>query len=359
MSLIEQIKNGESKILDFKRELPSNKKIAQTAVAFANTAGGRLIIGVDDNRDIAGIKEDDIFEIMDKVASVIADSCHPDILPEIYTVNIEDKLLLVIEISRGNLIPYYMKSEGKKKGTYIRVGATNRVAGAEYIQELERQKQNISFDEEIVHDVESDIDATPIADRFRKIDKPLDMQKMKALKLIKEINGKDYPSKALYILLGIFEHCSIKCARFRGDDMSKFIDQKEYTGDIITQLENALKFLQNHLHVRGDVKGLQRTDTLEIPLEALREALVNAVVHRDYSNFGRDIKLAVFDSSLKITSPGGLPNTITMQDIEEGRSEVRNRAVARVLKELNIIEQWGSGIKRIKSACARMVFPTL
>ncbi|BDU51538.1 ATP-binding protein [Haliovirga abyssi] len=119
------------------------------------------------------------------------------------------------------------------------------------------------------------------------------------------------------------------------------------------QLEEVKKFIKNHLNVRGEIKGLQRTDTYEIPLDAIREVLVNAIVHRDYTNIGRDIKVGIYDDILNVVSPGGFPNSVSEKDILEGRSEIRNRVVARVFKELGYIEQWGSGIKRIKSSCIK------
>lgn len=133
--------------------------------------------------------------------------------------------------------------------------------------------------------------------------------------------------------------------------MEVFIDKKEYEGDLFSQLEATENFIKNHLHLKGEIKGLQRTDTYEIPLEAIRESLINATIHRDYSNMGRDIKVGIYDDILNIVSPGSFPSTLTQQDILEGRSEIRNKIIARVFKELGYIEQWGSGIKRIKLSC--------
>lgn len=352
MILLEKIKKGENKILEFKEKLPSNDSIVKTVIAFSNTSGGQLIIGVNDKREIIGIDNEDIFDLQDKIASIIFDNCYPNIIPEIYTANIEGKILLVIEIFRGNLLPYYIKNEGKNNGTYIRIGATNRKAGYENILELERQKRNISFDEEA--DYESDIeniDLEALKREFSRVNKELDNEKMLNLKLIKNENGKFYPSKALLILLGYYENVKIKCSRFKGKTMDIFLDKKEYEGDVFSQLKNAENFILNHINIRAEIKGLQRQDIPEIPLEALREALVNAFVHRDYSNMGRDIKLGVYDDIVNIVSPGAFPNNILEDDILNGRSEIRNKVIARVFKELGYIEQWGSGIKRIKSFC--------
>ena len=149
MNLAKEIQKGEGKILELKEKLPKNANIAKTVIAFSNTAGGKLIIGVNDKREIVGIEDIALFEIQDKIASIISDQCSPNILPEIYSVNIENKLVLVIEVVRGNLKPYFLKNQGKANGTYIRIGATNRLADLENINELERQKRHISFDEEI------------------------------------------------------------------------------------------------------------------------------------------------------------------------------------------------------------------
>ncbi|MBX9597591.1 MAG: putative DNA binding domain-containing protein [Burkholderiales bacterium] len=352
MSLIEQIALGESKTLELKQELPSSEQIARTILAFANTSGGKLVIGVDDQRQIIGIATDDIFALQDKITSMIFDGCHPNILPEIYTINHEDRLLLVIEAFRGNLLPYYLKKDGKNNGTYIRIGATNRRASLENIIDLERQRLNLAYDEEINYDVEfSSLDLAPLAKVFKEQDKSLDEQKLFSLKLAKEENNVLYPTNALLILLGKFEHCQVKCARFKGTTMDVFIDKKEYSGDMFSILEYTQNFILNHINLRGEISSLYRKDTYEIPPVALREALINALIHRDYTNGGRDIKVGVYDDIVNIVTPGGFPNTITASDIEAGRSEARNKVVANVFKTLGLIEQWGSGIKRIKSSC--------
>ena len=352
LTLLEKIKKGENKTVEFKEKLPSNDSIIKTVISFSNTSGGLLIIGVRDNGEIIGIDNEDIFALQDKISSIIFDNCYPNIIPEIYTTNINGKLLLVIEIFRGNLLPYYVKNEGKNNGTYLRIGATNRKAGFDNILELERQRRNISFDEEIDYEYEFDtLNINPLRNQFISINKDLDIDKMINLKLIKIENNKIYPSKALLILLGYYENVRIKCSRFKGKTMDIFLDRKEYDSDIFSQLKNAENFILNHINLRAEINGLQRKDIPEIPIEAIREALVNAFVHRDYSNLGRDIKLGIYDDIVNIVSPGAFPNSIVEEDILNGRSEIRNRVIARIFKELGYIEQWGSGIKRIKSFC--------
>jgi len=354
MKILDEIKNGESKILELKEKLPDNKSIAKTVIAFANTSGGKIIVGINDKLNITGVDANSVYSQKDKIASVIFDSCSPDILPEIYTINIGGKLLLAIEIFRGNLMPYFLKSEGKAEGVYIRVGATNRKASPQIIEELQRHKRYVSFDEEINYDITvREPDMLPIKARFAKIGKTLNDEKLRNLKLIKTDRGITYPTNALLILLGKFPHCTVKCARFKGVTMETFIDKKEYRGNIFSVIENTQSFILNHINLSAKIEGLYRTDSYEIPIVALREALINALIHRGYANFGRDVKVGVYDDIVNIVSPGALPNIVTVEDILRGRSEIRNKVIANVFKELGLIEQWGSGISRTMIACKK------
>lgn len=289
MALIDEIRKGEGKTLEFKVKMPDNKKLVQSVIAFSNTAGGKILIGVkDETGEIIGIDDNAVFEMQDQIASIVYDNCNPYISPEIYSVNIEGKTILVVEVVRGNQKPYYHKAKGKEKGTYFRLGATNRIATLEQIQELERQRRNISYDEEICYDFEfSNVDILPLVKKFESIGKPIDEDKLRNLKLIKKEGDKVYPTNGLMILLGLFPHCAVKCARFKGNTMAVFTDKKEYEGDIFSILENTQSFILNHINLKGEILGLHRTDTYEIPVPAIREGLINALIHRDYTNQGR------------------------------------------------------------------------
>ncbi|MBF8984093.1 putative DNA binding domain-containing protein [Lutibacter sp. B2] len=359
MTLLKQIETGENRRIEFKEKFPDSMKIIKTAIAFSNGAGGKLIIGIKDKtNEIVGITDDEVMELPDKISNIIYDSCYPNIIPEIYITNIDEKNLLVIEIFPGNLKPYYIKSKGKRKGTYIRVGATNKLADEEMLLELERQKRNISFDEEILYDYDFEnlILEKLMKDLSDLLDKEIDQKSLLNLKLLKEENGKMYSTRAMAILLGnkeLFEYARIKCARFKGNDVGEFIDQKEFNGTLYEQIENAMNFAKVYIKKAGKIEGIQRKDTYEIPMVAIREAIINAVIHRDYSISGSDVKFAIYDDRIEITSPGYLPKTLDIEDIKNGRSEIRNKVLARVFKELRFIEQWGTGIRRILSACEK------
>lgn len=353
MNLLDTIAKGENKNMEFKVELPSSISLAKTAIAFANTGGGKIVIGVNNEGELIGLKpEVDVFELQDQVASIIHENCYPNIVPDIYTAAASDVVLLVIEIYRGSLLPYYLKKKGKNNGVYIRVGATNRPASIDNIIDLERQRVNLGYDQEINREISlSDLDVSPLEKKFAAIGHDFDQNAMLNFKLIREESSNLYPTNGLLILLGQLPHVRIKCSRFKGLNMDIFLDRKEYEGDLFAQLEQAENFIKNYISLKSEIKGLQRVDQYEVPDEAIRESIINAVVHRDYTNPGRDIKIGIYDDIINIVSPGGLPGTLTEDDMLQGRSEIRNRTIARVFKELGFIEQWGSGVRRVISSC--------
>ena len=294
----------------------------------------------------------DIFRIIDDLNTIIYDSCYPNINADIYTENKDDKTILVIEVFPGNLKPYYIKSMGKENGVYIRVGASNRKASYENILELERQRRNITFDEEIDWDLEyEDLNLDFLKKKFKENGKDFSEEKLLNLGLIKKDGNDLKVTRGFGIILGLYENTNINCARFKGKTMDIFLDKKEFDGDIFGKIENIQMFLSNHLNLSSKFENFQRKDILEIPMLALREGIINAIVHRDYSNQGRDIKIGIYDDVVEIVSPGGLPSTLTIEQIYSGRSEIRNRVLARIFKEFNFIEKWGSGINRMINLC--------
>jgi ATP-dependent DNA helicase RecG len=355
MVLQEQIKRGESKILEFKEILPSSEKIAKSIISFSNTSGGKIIIGITNEGKIKGLSNPNPAEYTDRIANIVHDMIHPVLLPEIYTYEIEEKTVVIIEVYQSNTKPHFLKSKGKLDSTYIRVGTTNKKADYDYIQELERQRLNISYDEEINRSYECN---KPDIENLIKIlnknlEKTITYDDLLNFKLIKNENKTDYFTNAALIIMGKLEYARIRCARFKGDSMDIFIDQKDLVGDIFEQLEKAMAFLLFNINLHGELgpDHLRRIDKYEIPVEALREIVINALLHRDYVISGSDIKIAVFDNTVEITSPGAFPGGITIEDILRGRSEIRNRVLARIFREAELIEQWGRGVRRIINQC--------
>ena len=243
--LLLEIKRGKSKTLEFKAQLPSSKEWVKSLISFANSAGGKLLIGVSDNRELIGLQNADLFDLMDKISSIMHDLVAPTLLPNIYIENINGIEILVLEVKRGALLPYYLKKQGKEVGCYQRLGATNRAVSLAQVMELERQRNHISFDSLINYEVAlCDLDLSSLEAHFLRAGKALTQEKLISLKLIKEDHDQYYPTHGLLILLGFYEHVEIKCSRFKGVTMSVFLDKKEYSGDLFQQIEQAELFIK-------------------------------------------------------------------------------------------------------------------
>ncbi|MHB1335395.1 MAG: RNA-binding domain-containing protein [Candidatus Humimicrobiaceae bacterium] len=349
----ELINGGESKTVEFKEDFPQKNQISKTAYAFANRAGGYIVIGVNDRGGVKGLSNDLLDEYLDRISNIVHDSVYPMLIPELYTYKIDNKNVIVVQVYPGNMPPYYIKSDGKLKGTYVRVGKTNKQADSEMIQELERRRVNKTFDEDISREADEGSISNLIRILENALGKEVTKEKLENLNLLVAVGDVKYLSNAALIVLGEMDNCRIKCARFTGDSVLDFIDRKEYSGDLFNQLDSAIGFIKSHINIAGVISGsgLRRKDVLEIPEEVFREAVLNAIVHRDYSISGSDIKIAVYNSRIDVISPGGLPKSITVEEIYAGRSEIRNKIIARIFREAGIIEQWGSGIPRIREAC--------
>ncbi|WP_416805006.1 RNA-binding domain-containing protein [Bacteroides graminisolvens] len=356
MTIKELIKQPEGRRLEFKSELPENADLAKTIVAFANDAGGELYIGVRNNpREVVGVAEDELMAIEEKVSSIIYDRCYPAIMPEITFLTDEDKHLIKVSVYRGSTPPYYLKDKGKLQGTYIRVGSTNRLADETIIAELERRRRNVSFDSEIIVDKPAEqLNLYNFADVFKeKTGETLNAQVLKKLELTKELNGVAYPTNALVLFSddelrnSMFHYAKVECARFKGTGSEEFIDQKSVLTNIATQAEEAYNFVLRHINKGATVEGVYTVSRWEYPIKAVREAIRNAIVHRDYSLTGKDVKVAVYDDMIEITSPGLLPPSIDYSAMESRQSDARNKVIAPIFKRLGIIDQWGNGLKLI------------
>jgi predicted HTH transcriptional regulator len=171
-------------------------------------------------------------------------------------------------------------------------------------------------------------------------------------------NGNEFLATNAFVLLtsDFFEYSSIQCARFKGIDRTVFIDKKEYSGPLYEQIENAYNFILNHINLAVGIDGLQRSERYELPTRSIREMIVNAITHRNYMIDSR-IQVAVYDDRIEVTSLGMLFGSLDIAAIKSGRSETRNRTIARVFDKMHLIESWGTGIRRIIEDCAQLNLP--
>jgi len=356
MTLAQKIQQPEGRRLEFKEALPEKSDLAKTICAFANDAGGELYIGIkNDPRIVVGLPEDRLFEIENQISNIIFERCYPAILPNITFVSEDDKSLLKITVYPGNTPPYFLREKGKLHGTYVRIGSSNRLADETILAGLERKRRNISYDSEIVMEkTVNELNIEPFKVFFNeKTDEILNYQTLKKLELFKTEQNVDYPTNALVLLSNdalrnsLFHFAKVECARFKGTDTEIFIDQKSITGNIAIQAEEAYEFVMRHINRGATVKGVYTVSQWEYPIKAIREVIRNAVVHRDYSLTGKDIKVAIFDDMVEITSPGMLLPSIDYSAMESRQSDARNKVIAPVFKHLGIIDQWGNGLQLV------------
>ena len=356
--LIEEILKGESEKIKFKENAKTNTYI-KTVVAFANGNGGKIVFGVKDNKEIVGVENE--FEVMDGIINAISDNCYPMIVPDISLHTLENKTVILVEIEGGKKKPYYLKSKGMQKGTYIRSGATTRIIEEDYVlKELVLEGENKYFDQQVCHgESVSDEEIEKFCEWLEKLARKnsqndteirkITRNTLLSWKVLEEKNGRIFPTNA-YILLSGKENWEvsrkIQCGVFKGETRSIFVDKKEFEGSIIMQLEKAYQYVLEKINLSSDIVGIYRVDKYEIPPKSIREVIANAVIHRSYLE-PNDIQVALYDNRLEITSPGMLLSGVNVKRMKEGYSKLRNRAIASVFAYVNIIEKWGSGIPRI------------
>ncbi len=360
----EEILAGESKNMEFKVSRPEKSiKYMKSVVAFANGKGGRIIFGIDDEtREIVGIPKENVFREMDAITNAISDSCEPVIVPDIYLQTIDDKNIIIVEISSGKQKPYYIKPDGITEGVYVRVSGTSRKADRSMTQELYYESEGRSYDTVIRRDVpisDEEIEKLCIEMKQVALSKCKDnMQRVNVKDVTKNIllswgvlaedeDGSIHPTNAYIFLTGQDAFLSkIQCGMFKGMTRAVFVDKREYGGPLWQQAEEAFQFVLRNIRLGARIEGLYRQDIYELPPDSIRELIINAIMNCSFLQSSH-IQVAIFDDRLEITSPGGLMPGVTIDRMKEGYSQIRNRALAHAFSYMNLIEGWGTGIPRL------------
>lgn len=334
----------EGKNIEFKREYMDD--IKYTVIAFANTNGGRLYIGINDDGTIYGV--DNVDDTMLRLTNMIRDIVRPDVtmFTDYSVEKMENKDVIILTVQRGTARPYYLHSKGiRSEGVYVRQGASSVPASETAILNMIRETSGDCYE-----------DARSINQQltFKKAKEYFDKKNIEfgdAQKRTLNIIGEDGTYTNLGMLLS--DQCThtIKMAVFEGSKKSIFKDRKELKGSLLEQLEEAYTYIDQFNHTRAEFKGLDRIDRRDYPAEALREALLNALVHRDYSVSG-SILISIFEGRIEFVTIGGLVRGISYGDIMLGVSALRNKKLANVFYRLKLIEAYGTGIMKINECYA-------
>jgi len=343
---------NESSTLEFKEKMPQNDQIVKSVIGFCNQNGGKLIIGIADNGTIVGMDPDEAANAIESLSKSIYDASTPSILPLVYTQTIHDKTLLVIEVSSGTNKPYYRKSDGLEKGTYIRLGPMTMKASVDLIEELKWHARGKSFDMMPVYNTsEKDLDHEKI-NRFialRKTDKKAGItnELLKSYYLIIQEHAHLYATTAGMLLFGkdpqhFFTEAMIICSHFKGIEGREAIASIDCEGTLFEQFETAYDFILSRLSKAWTIKGPRREETLEIPGEAIREALLNMIIHRNYHQKSPS-KIAIYQNRIEFFSPGTFFGPLNAQNLKLGLSFIRNAAICKAFREADYIEKLGTG----------------
>ena len=332
----------ESEVVELKAEVVGD--ICKEVIAFANTKGGTLYIGVSNDGNVLGVKNAD--QVILQLNNMIRDSIKPDVTMFVGYENqhVGDKDIIAVTIQKGTDRPYYLGSKGlKPSGVYVRNGTSSDPATDTAIRRMIKETDGDSF--ESMRSLEQNLSFEAAEKQFEKQNIPFDAAKMQTLGMI----SADGIYSNVALLLSDQCPSTIKAATFSGEDKGTFQDRREFDGSLFQQMEELYSYLDMRNQTKATFDGLYRIDTRDYPEDALREALLNSLVHRDYS-FRASTLVSVYADRIEFVSVGGLLSGIELDDIMLGLSVCRNPKLAAIFYRLQLIEAYGTGMPKIMNA---------
>lgn len=330
----------EDQNTEFKQEYVTD--IKKEVLGFINSDGGTIYVGIRKDGEIIGMNDPD--GTMLKIANSLKDTLVPDVMSfiKINSLTIENKIIIEIQVSTGTNRPYYLKEKGlKPSGVYIRKGTSTQPMSEEAIKEMIIQSNGRSFED--CRSIEQNLTFKTLTDKMN--DRNLSLKKAQMITL-KMIGEDDLYTNLAYLLS---DQCNIttKIALFQGKDKEEFRDRKEFKGSLLKQLDDVYEYLLLSNKTKARFIGLNRYDKEDYPKEALREALLNSVVHRDYSFSGSNI-INIYEDRIEFISLGGLVPELELDSIFLGVSQSRNPHLASLFYRMHLIESYGTGISKIQ-----------
>jgi len=319
-------------------------EIKKEIIAFANCKGGKLYIGVSDDGEVLGL--DDPNETSLQVSNIVRDAIKPDLTMFLHyeTLELDGKEILAIDIQQGTERPYYIANKGlRPEGVYVRQGYSSVPATNTMIRHMIKETDGERFED--MRSLEQNLTFETAQKEFAKRNVAFGETQMKTLGLM--------TNDSIYTNLGrlLSDQCihTIKAAAFEGISQSEFKDRKEFSGSLFQQMEDAYNFIDFRNQIHSTYDKLYRIDRRDYPESAVREALLNMLVHREYSVPSSGF-ISIYADRIEFTSVGGLVNGVTLKDILMGISVCRNIKLANVFYRLNLIEAYGTGIRKIMEA---------
>ena len=318
--------------------------IKKEVIAFANCRGGKIYVGVDDEGEIIGVDDEDA--AIQQISNMIRDNIKPDVTMFVHykTLDVIGSKIIEIDVQMGTNRPYYIAKKGlRPEGVYVRQGNSAVPATDTAIRQMIKETDGESFEE--MRSLNQELTFKATSDEFLSRHILFEQPQKQTLKLL--------TSDGVYTNLALLlsEQCvhTIKVAVFQGTDQSAFKDRREFAGSLIQQMNEVYTYVDFHNQTKSTFDKLYRVDTRDYPEIALREALLNLLVHRDYS-FRSSSFISIFTDRIEFISVGGLLPGIALNDVLLGMSICRNPNLANVFYRLQLIEAYGTGIQKIMNA---------
>lgn len=320
--------------------------IKKEIIAFANCDGGTVYVGVADDGKVLGVENAD--ECALQISNMVRDAVKPDVTMFIHyeTLECDGKAVVTVNIQRGTNRPYYLAKKGlRPEGVYVRQGYSSVPATDTAIRQMIKETDGDSF--ENMRSINQALTFEATKKEFEKRNVVFGQPQMQTLKIVS--------ADGIYTNLGLLlsEQClhTIKAAVFEGINQNVFKDRREFSGSLMQQLNDVYDYIDFHNQTHATFRKLLRIDTRDYPEVAVRKALLNTLVHRDYS-FRASTLISIYDDRIEFVSIGGLLPGLELDDLMMGVSVCRNPHLANVFYRLQLIEAYGTGMKKIMGAYA-------
>jgi ATP-dependent DNA helicase RecG len=357
------LRAGESETVEFKQSTGEMREIVETVGAFANTRGGTILVGVTNAGEVRGVTVGK--GTLEALTNAIYQQTDPKVFPSLTLADEHGKTVLVLRVEESPIKPVLVHGRGLK-----RVGRSNHVLSSNELTRLFFESERMSWDAGPIPDATMDAVGADVLEQFvrrARQERNMALESAVTMPQVLEKLGLLHHgrlSRAALLLFGthpqrFFVQSEVRCARFKGTRPLHFLDMKVIEGNIIDQVPAALEFIQRHIRMEAEITPahIERQERWEYPLDALREALVNALCHRDYRDSG-NVQVRIFDDRLEIWSPGALPEGVTIADLSRTHnSHPRNQRIARAFFLIGYIEQWGTGTLRMRELCQEAGLP--
>ncbi len=365
--VVELAGRGESQTLEYKLAREDQTELGELITAFANAEGGTVLIGVTDDGEVVGVAEPDAIEAK-LVAAAHSSSPALDQVIDTYILDIGGKAVVVGQLEPVSDAVYSYKSVFRR-----RRGASNVGLSGPALSELVQQRSNRRFDSQPL--AELDVEAlnpdsiNVMLDSYKRLG-PLFMAATLTLDsypstsadeflheagVLARVGGRSVPTVAGLLMLGsnpqhVLPHATVQCGRFRGLTVRGFHDRKLLHGSIYEQMYEVMAFIGRNTALAAYITGVERVDVPQFPIAAVREAVANALMHRDYSARGEVINVNIFNDKIEVISPGGLLPGVSLASVSAGNHPLRNEKTAALMSWLRLVESWGTGIGRMREA---------